>query len=104
MYKIILRVKRVEGNCVHGHKVGDTIVINDSRLEEGSPCLTALSSMWYRIYGMARGGDFTESIPRYKGWTEDVTTIACPDDQHRVFFEIQRVRDDRSKTKTASRK
>lgn len=66
-------------------------MIQGSRLVEGDPCLTALCSIWYRVYAMARGGDFSSDIAKYEGWTNNVTTVACPDDQNRVFFEIERV-------------
>ncbi len=83
-YKIIVKVISQKGTCAAEHKVGDEWVIG-SKSAEGI-CLSAFNSLYHYARVLMFGGSFPwEADP-------DVTTIACPDAQNPVVFELKRLR------------
>jgi uncharacterized repeat protein (TIGR04076 family) len=85
-YKIIARVKEVQGHCGFGHQVGDEVVF-DGETVQGRVCFSALYSFLPKVFAMRYGAEFP--------WLSDpdVTTHACPDAYNPVVFEIVRVRE-----------
>ena len=85
-YKIVVRVVSQKDTCAAGHKVGDEWVIKGDHTPEGI-CLYAFNSLFPFTQVLAFGG----TIP----WepNPDVTTIACPDAENPVVFEVRRVRE-----------
>ena len=84
-YKVKVKVISQKGTCGIGHKVGDEWVV-DVKTPEGI-CLGAFSSLSPILQVLMYGGSFP--------WASDpdVTTIACPDAQNPVVFELRRLRD-----------
>ncbi len=85
-YKIMVKVVSQKGPCDAKHKVGDEWVIKEDHTPAGI-CLYAFNSLFPFIPVLAFGGTFPwETDP-------DVTTVACPDAQSAVVFEVRRVRE-----------
>jgi len=84
-HKVRVRVISQKGHCEAGHKVGDKWVVGE-KTPQGM-CIFALGSLLPFITPLMYGGVFP--------WEEDpdMTTVACPDGQNPVIFEIRRVRD-----------
>jgi len=83
-YDIALKVISQKGTCTAGHKVGDEWVIKDYKTPE-RVCLYAFDVLFPFSQVLAYGGAFPwESNP-------DVTTVACPDPENPVVFELRRV-------------
>jgi uncharacterized repeat protein (TIGR04076 family) len=83
-YDVLVKVISQQGICDSGHKAGDEWVIGD-KTPEGI-CLSAFDSIFSTIRVLKFGGSFPwESDP-------DVATIACPDAENPVVFEITRLR------------
>ncbi|MCK4368758.1 MAG: TIGR04076 family protein [Dehalococcoidales bacterium] len=83
--KVRIKVVSQKGTCEAGHKVGDEWVI-DGKTPEGL-CLGAFNNLPPSLQVLMYGGSFPwEKDP-------DVTTIACPDAQNPVVFELRRLRD-----------
>jgi len=84
-YKVRVKVISQKGTCELGHKVGDQWVV-DYKTPEGL-CLFAFSSLLPGIMPLMFGGSFPwESDP-------DMTTVACPDADNPVVFELRRLRE-----------
>jgi len=82
-YKVSVEVISQEGTCEAGHKVGDRWVIGE-KTPEGL-CIFAFSSLLPFITPLMFGGSFPwEKDP-------DMTTVACPDGQNPVVFELRRL-------------
>jgi uncharacterized repeat protein (TIGR04076 family) len=83
-YKIIARVKEVNGHCAFGHEVGDEVVF-DGETVQGRICFSAMYSFLPKVFAMRYGAQFP--------WLSDpnVATHACPDAYNPVVFEIERV-------------
>jgi uncharacterized repeat protein (TIGR04076 family) len=78
-YKVRVKVVSQKGSCEAGHKVGD-------ETPEGL-CIFAFSALMPFITPLMYGGSFPwEKDP-------DMTTVACPDGQNPVVFELRRLRD-----------
>jgi uncharacterized repeat protein (TIGR04076 family) len=90
-YKIIARVKSVQGHCEFGHKVGDEVVF-DGETVQGRVCISALYSFMPKIFAMHYGVNFP--------WLNDpnIATHACPDAYNPVVFEIVRVAENEKST------
>jgi uncharacterized repeat protein (TIGR04076 family) len=72
-----------KGNCEAGHRVGDEWLVGE-KTPEGL-CIFALSSLLPFITPLMYGGSFPwEKDP-------DMTTVACPDGQNPVVFELCRL-------------
>ncbi len=81
----VVKVKVVsqEGECVASHEVGDSIVFDfDNNEIKGDICLSALYSMFPKIFAIAYGASFP--------WTDENPTHACPDAFNPVVFEIHK--------------
>jgi uncharacterized repeat protein (TIGR04076 family) len=84
-YKVRVKVISQKGHCDAGHKVGDQWLVGE-KAPEGI-CLFALHTLFPSITPLMLGGAFPwEKDP-------DKTTVACPDPDNPVIFEIRRVRD-----------
>ncbi len=83
-YEVLVRVVSQKGTCAHEHKVGDEWVIK-GKTPEGI-CLSAFSALYPSARVLMFGGSFPwESNP-------DVATVACPDAENPVVFELRRLR------------
>ena len=83
-YDVLVKVISQKGTCAAEHKVGDEWVIG-SKSPEGL-CLSALHSMFMQARVLRFGGTFP--------WSEDpdTATMACPDAENPVVFELRRIR------------
>ena len=73
-----------KGTCSAGHKVGDEFIIGDT-LPAGM-CSWAFYSLFPFISALQSGGDFPwEKDP-------DKTTVACPDAENPLVFQLTRVK------------
>jgi len=83
-YDVAVKVISQKGTCAQEHKVGDEWVIRD-KTPEGI-CLGAFSA----VYPSARVLKFGGAFP----WSSepDVVTVACPDAENPVVFELRRLR------------
>jgi len=83
-YDVVVRVISQKGTCGPGHKVGDEWTIS-SGTPEGM-CLSAFDAIYPSLRVLRFGGEFPwESNP-------DVTSLACPDAENPVVFELTRLR------------
>jgi len=83
-YDVVAKVVSQEGTCGAEHKVGDQWVIG-SKTPEGI-CLSAFSSLFPSLRVLTFGGSFPwETNP-------DVITLACPDAENPVVFELTRLK------------
>jgi uncharacterized repeat protein (TIGR04076 family) len=84
-YKVSVKVISQKGNCEAGHRVGDEWVVGE-KTPEGI-CIFAFASLLPFITPLMYGGAFP--------WEKDPdrTTVACPDPDNPVVFELRRVRD-----------
>jgi uncharacterized repeat protein (TIGR04076 family) len=84
MTKIIARVVSQKGTCEAGHKVGDEFVIEPMKTPPGM-CPWA----FYTLFPFAGTLQFGGTFPW--GKDPDKTTVACPDPDNPVVFELRRV-------------
>jgi len=83
-YDVLVKVVSQQGHCATGHRVGDEWVIGDTTPE--GICLSAFDSLLSNVRVMQFGGSFPwENNP-------EAATIACPDAENPVVFEIRRLR------------
>ncbi|OGN91777.1 MAG: hypothetical protein A2Z75_05590 [Chloroflexi bacterium RBG_13_50_10] len=83
-YEVIIRVISQKGSCSLGHKVGD-----EFRLADKTPpgmCPWAFYTLFPFVSALQFGGSF----PWEKD--KDKATIACPDPENPVVFELKRLR------------
>ncbi len=84
-YKVLVKIVSKLGHCDNGHKVGDEWIVGD-KTPEGI-CLSAFDSLSSSIQVFMFGGSFPwEDNP-------DVVTIACPDAENQVVFELRRLKE-----------
>jgi len=84
-YQVSVKIISQKGHCEAGHKVGDQWLVAE-KTPEGI-CIFAFASLFPFITPLMYGGAFPwEKDP-------DKTTVACPDPDNPVVFEIRRVRD-----------
>ncbi len=83
-FDIAVKVISQNGTCGAGHRVGDEYVIG-GKTPEGI-CLSAFNVLLPNTMVLRFGGSFP--------WENDsdVATIACPDAQNAVVFELRRLR------------
>ena len=82
-YEVLIKVISQKGTCYAEHKVGDEWVIRN-KTQEGI-CLSAFNALYPNARVLMFGGSFPwESDP-------DVATVACPDAQNPVVFELRRL-------------
>ena len=82
-YEVAVRVVSQKGTCALEHKVGEEWVIR-GRTPKGI-CLSAFNTFYPEALVLMFGG----SLP----WETDpgVTTVACPDAENPVSFELRRL-------------
>jgi uncharacterized repeat protein (TIGR04076 family) len=83
---IEVTVKKQEGKCAFGHKVGDKIVF-DGKSVKGSICYSALMVLLPKVYAMR----YDVMFPWAKD--KDVICNVCPDPENPVVFEIRRLKE-----------
>ena len=83
-YNVLARVISQKGTCGQGHKVGDEWAIRQ-KTPEGI-CLGAFNALYPNVRVLMYGGSFP--------WASDpdVSTVACPDAENPVVFELRRLR------------
>jgi len=83
-YAVKIKVISQKGTCAYDHKVGEEWILN-TKTPEGI-CLGAFNSLLSNARVLMFGGSFPwEPDP-------DVSTIACPDSENPVVFELRKVR------------
>ena len=84
-YKVSVKVVSKLGHCGSGHKVGNEWIVG--RKIPGGICISAFSYLLPSIQVLKFGGSFPwENNP-------DVTTIACPDAENKVVYELKRLKE-----------
>lgn len=88
-YKVKVVVTKQEGHCELGHKVGDSWIFDEGKTPAGL-CTFALGSFLSRLHILEFGG----ALP----WRENPDSIraACPDGPNPVWFELYRIREDKT--------
>jgi uncharacterized repeat protein (TIGR04076 family) len=83
-YKVKAKVISQKGTCSAGHKVGDEFIIGDT-LPTGM-CSWAFHAMFPFVAALQSGGTFP--------WEKnaDKTTVACPDAESPLVFELSRIK------------
>ena len=82
-YEVAVKVVSQKGTCAAQHKVGDEWVIGSKT--PGGICLGAFNVLLPSARVLTFGGVFPwETDP-------DVTTVACPDPENPVVFELRRL-------------
>ncbi len=82
---VLIKVISQKGNCAAKYKVGDEWVAKDDEIPAGI-CPYAFHSLFPFIQVLMFGGAFPwEADP-------DAATVACPDAENPVVFELRRVR------------
>ena len=85
-YKASIRVISQKGTCEQGHRVGEQWDVTGYETPPGI-CLAAFNALFPFLHTLMFGGVFPwEADP-------DVTTVACPDADNPVIFEIRRWHD-----------
>jgi len=81
MRKIVAKVVSQVGTCEAGHAVGDEFVIGQT-----TPC-SMCSWAFYTVYPFSQVLQFGGVLP----WEPDarVATVACPDPDNPVVFELR---------------
>jgi len=83
-YRVKAKVISQNGDCEAGQKVGDEYIIGNT-LPAGM-CVWAFYALFPFASALQAGGNF----PWEK--EEGLTTVACPDAQNPVVFELKRIR------------
>ena len=83
-YEVVVRVISQKGTCDAEHKVGDEWAIS-SKTPEGM-CLSAFTTIYPSLRVLRYSGEFPW------GSNPNVTTVACPDAENPVVFELTRLR------------
>ena len=83
-YQVKAKVISQKGTCSAGHKIGDEFIIGDT-LPAGM-CSRAFYAMFPFAAALQSGGTFP--------WEKDAdkTTVACPDAESPVVFELTRIK------------
>jgi uncharacterized repeat protein (TIGR04076 family) len=83
-YQVKAEIISQKGHCHAGHKVGDQFIIGD--VAPTGPCAWAFYTLFPFVSGLQSGGSFPwEKDP-------DETTVACPDGENPVVFELRRIK------------
>ena len=83
-YNVAVKVISQKGTCAHEHKIDDEWVIS-GKTPPGI-CLAAFNTLFPDIRVLMFDGAFPwETDP-------DITTVACPDAENPVVFELRRLR------------
>jgi len=83
-YDVEVKVISQKGECGRGHKVGDSWIIGNKTVE--GICQSAYIGILPEVRVLRFGGEFP--------WAEDkdTTTVACPDGNNPVIFQLRRLR------------
>jgi len=83
-FEVLVKVISQKGTCGAEHKVGDEWVIG-SKTPQGM-CLSAFDALFPSARVLRFGGTFP--------WSKDPesATVACPDAENPVVFELRRLR------------
>lgn len=83
-YQLKARVISQKGHCAAGYKVGDEFAIGD--VVPTGMCSWAFFTLFPFISALQAGGAFP--------WEKDAdrTTVACPDAENPVVFELRRIK------------
>ena len=84
MYDVACKVISQKGTCDAKHKVGDEWIIKHE-IPQGI-CISAFGPLYPDARVLMFGGSFPWSSD------PDVTTVACPDAENPVVFELRRLR------------
>ena len=82
--KVIAKVISQTGKCDAGHKVGDEWVLSP-KTPEGI-CMGAYHAMYSSAFLLLVGAAMPFGDP-------DVATVACPDAENPLVFELRRIRE-----------
>ena len=84
-YQIKAKVISQKGHCSAGHKVGDEFTIGD--MVPTGMCSWAFYSLFPFVSALQSGGSFP--------WEKnaDKTTVACPDAESPLVFELTRIKE-----------
>jgi len=83
-YDVVAKVVSQKGTCAAEHKVGDEWVLGSKT--PGGICLSA----FFALLPNARVLMFNGTFPW--GTDPDVNTVACPDAENPLVFELRRLR------------
>ncbi len=82
-YEVTVKVVSQKGTCAQEHKVGEEWVIGNKT--PAGICLSAFDALYPAARVLMFGGSFPwDTDP-------DVTTVACPDAENPVVFEMRRL-------------
>ena len=83
-YQVAAKVISQKGTCSAGHQVGDKYDIGDTTPE--GMCSQAFYALFPFASALKAGGSFP--------WEKDAdkTTVACPDAENAVVFELKRIK------------
>jgi uncharacterized repeat protein (TIGR04076 family) len=84
-YQVKAKVISQKGTCSAGHKVGEEFTIDD--VVPTGMCSWAFQTLFPIVSALKSGGSFPwEKDP-------DKTTVACPDAESPVVFELTRIKE-----------
>lgn len=81
MPRVVIECTEGNSGCVHGHKKGDRIIVNGTRLE-GDICLSALNSMFPMVYALKTGAQLSYADGEGK------VRACCSDIDNLVTFKL----------------
>jgi uncharacterized repeat protein (TIGR04076 family) len=83
-YQVKAKIISQKGTCSAGHKVGDEFIIGD--VVPKSICSWAFYTLFPFVSALQSGGSFP--------WEKDAdkATVACPDAENPVVFQLTRVK------------
>ncbi len=84
IYPVNIKILSQKGTCVAGHKVGDEFRCEG--VTPGGICVHAFDAMFSFLTPLMYGGEFFWSDDK------DTVTVACPDADNPVVFELKRER------------
>lgn len=85
MYEVVAKVISQKGTCSAGHEVNDEFIIGEKTPSD------LCSWAFCTVFPFASVLQFGASFP----WEDnpDKTTVACPDPENPVVFELKRLRE-----------
>lgn len=83
MKRIIIEVEKGNPGCAHGHKTGQRMIYEGTRIG-GDICVGALASMFPVLYALRNGGKLNYANDDGK------VRICCPDIDNLVVFKCWR--------------
>ena len=81
MPRVIIECEQGNTGCAHGHKKGDRIVVDRTRMT-GDICLSAFYSMYYMIYALKTGAKLSYADQEGK------VSACCCDVDNLVTFKL----------------